>query len=587
MRQRLQTAILTLGYRLLLLPLAGLLLLLLPKLAQLWLLGQLDSAWSITEFNLNLIHLPFGLYLLLCPWRPRLAQGLLLGWFFLTALVRGMEAGLMLVFGLGFSPLVFSNLDGESVAIALQQEPEKFALGFGYLFAATYLLKTLLPRTPLQGKSRQWLPLLTLLLLLHSSSYLATQAWRAHRYLPELSLGQQWQSYQEARRLRENLRLSPTEVAIAAGWGIRLEPAQVLPPAQASLNLIWIFLESFQHNFLDPVVTPNLWRFQAQHPLPTTLYQSVSPTINAEISAECGLWPDLDNRAVTGPDAGYSQGLQCLGDILKQAGYYQGYLSGYPVEFSGTAAFRRMHGSNEVVGREELFQTYPELAQRRHAWGVQDQDLVEQLIRRLQSPPATPFRWTMFLTNTHSPGFTGPACPALPGEPHPYFQAIHCTDAAFGRFWTWFAQSPLAANTLVVVVADHSSLLPKDKRLAPLRPSPRRLFFGLYDPLNRQSQLAKAGSMTDLGPTLLELLGFQVNSFRAGVSLLSGRKQYPAVLTPNLVIQDGKEAPQAECPSADLAHWTLQPGLAPRSCDLAKLRIALEHLQPQAQRPQP
>ena len=68
------------------------------------------------------------------------------------------------------------------------------------------------------------------------------------------------------------------------------------------------------------------------------MYNALVPTLNSVIGAECGLWPQLSNQDLR-KDNSYSYGLLCLGDVLKEMGYQQIYITGSTPSFANKKQF--------------------------------------------------------------------------------------------------------------------------------------------------------------------------------------------------------------------------------------------------------
>ena len=101
------------------------------------------------------------------------------------------------------------------------------------------------------------------------------------------------------------------------------------------------------------------------------------------------------------------------------------------------------------------------------------------------------------------------------------------------------------------------------------------MLFGFYHPKNKNFQI-HTGSTNDLGPTILELLGFKVEEFRSGNSLLSRKKKFPEIFSHQIKIMDGKYVEVGHCPEKKLISWVINENNFFHDCSLEKIRRGLD-----------
>jgi len=570
-------------WQLIVLPIALVLLLYLPYLA----MELMDPKYEYAKifFHVNVIHIPIALFTLLSLISSQGAKALFLLWFNLTFIVRAFEVGIQFSFGLGFSPMVFDQIDFGNFFFALKQESLLFVLLIIGLVLINFIAIQILRQYKVKKMGKALLILLVFLGV-RGAWILEKEWWHVYEELALVSFAQQLNSYQEIRNSKVDIRFSDKEKEILESQGIRLLPPKVIPPIERQkLNIITVFLESFQRNFTnidqerEKSWTPFLDEFLKEN-TNSLMYNALVPTLNSVIGAECGLWPQLSNQDLR-KDNSYSYGLLCLGDFLKEIGYKQIYITGSSPSFANKKKFYLMHGFDEFIGREEIFQEFPEYEKRRHGWGVQDLDLMNYTTQWLGKQNfQKPFRLFLSTTNSHVPGHIGPNCPEVPDENHPFYRVIHCVDLAFGNFWRWFQKSTFAENTILMVVGDHPAFFSPEEGTKKIR---KKLYdevvFGFYHPLKKDFGTIPPASLTDFAPTILELLGARVEHFRAGNSILSQKKQFPSILSPKMTVIEGKQNVVASCKIDQLRIWEIKnKNIIAHECSLAKIKLGLEKI---------
>ena len=309
-------------WQLIVLPIALVLLLYLPYLA----MELMDPKSEYTKFyfHAKVIHLPIALFTLLSLFSSQGAKALFLFWFNLTFIVRAFEVGIQFNFGLGFSPMVFDQIDFGNFLFALKQESFLFVL----LIIGLVLINLIAIQILRQYKVKKMGKALLILLVflgVRGAWILEKEWWHVYEELALVSFAQQLNSYQEIRNSKVDIRFSDKEKEILESQGIRLLPPKVSPPIEGQkLNIIMVFLESFQRNFTnidqerEKSWTPFLDEFLKEN-TNSLMYNALVPTLNSVIGAECGLWPQLSNQDLR-KDNSYSYGLLCLGDFLKEMG---------------------------------------------------------------------------------------------------------------------------------------------------------------------------------------------------------------------------------------------------------------------------
>lgn len=364
------------------------------------------------------------------------------------------------------------------------------------------------------------------------------------------------------------------EIATLNKIGIDLEhklnERDITQPVK-KLNLITIYLESFQLNFtrygkeLHPNLTPNLNALPSDYAIYTNFINSVTPTINAMISSQCGENIILSEEKLISEDKFKSEEkfrrennqaiendavannllknkLHCLSDVLKNAGYYQVMMKGANIKFSGTADFFNSHGYNQTLGLKELNanKKYTDL----NVWGLQDPMLIDEALSMLNTlEKKQPFNLTFLTLNSHAPGLEYSGCPTyMTGSS--MLNGVHCTDYAIGNFLKQLEKMDLYKNTVILILGDHVLF-----NSAPNQAFTKSWYGRTYLAIRTPDESIKHvpdifGITPDIAPTILQLLGFKNATFISGKSLLNERKNHQRITTTGFDIINNKMIPE-------------------------------------------
>lgn len=244
---------------------------------------------------------------------------------------------------------------------------------------------------------------------------------------------------------------------------------QVDVTAKAGKNLVVIYLESLENNFLDeekfPLEMTNMHRLQNEgwHTYDNYICAYGSGwTTGGLYSTQTGL-PAMfgGNRGIFLMESG-TQAVS-YASVLKQAGYRNIFLSNSNLSFAGTGAMMQALGY-QVFGGEE-FDSQIE----RTRWGPHDVhvfDKAKQEYKRL-SASGEPFHIAILTIDTHYPnGFPDESMRAyvdkrIPSGSHEYVVAT--LDHLIGDFVRFIEAQPNGQDTVIVLMNDHLMMHKKDR----------------------------------------------------------------------------------------------------------------------------
>jgi Sulfatase len=335
--------------------------------------------------------------------------------------------------------------------------------------------------------------------------------------------------------LDENIRRKLTP------FGVRVNPREYFPlikpfvyrrelpfPATAARaphpNVIVILMESMSEWFVGayhperPSMTPHLDAFAGEATRVVNYYNSTTPTVTSLVAELCSLYPPSSHTEFGKPFYG---SLLCAGNLLSRYGYQSSFIRGIEKSYANVGPFLESH-SFRVLDFHDL---EADLHEGGQSWGFSDHQLMRYLRHFLEKQGNAPFFVGMTTVDLHLPFNWTPVPAVVPGPDGQLLNIVHSTDDAFGEFWSWFKQSPLHDNTIVIVTGDHAIFpVPEYRRLRGNDWQPSyydRLPLFIYDPGHKLPALWEPAVATsvDLLPTVLHLLGINDTNPFEGVSL--------------------------------------------------------------------
>lgn len=306
-----------------------------------------------------------------------------------------------------------------------------------------------------------------------------------------------------------------------------IKPSLVSP--EEPLNLVVLYLESVERTYLDeqsfPGLVPNISRLEKEATYFTNVQQVTGTgwTIGGMVASQCGIplmTPGHGNSMSGMPD--FLPLAECLGDHLDRQGYWLDFMGGADLSFAGKGQFYRTHGFTRVTGGDALSADLDDPPQS--AWGLYDDALLTLFEQRLgeHSRRGVPFGLIGLTLDTHHPeGHMPPACRGVKyaDGSNPMLNAVHCSDRLVGRFVDSFRQSPMASNTVLVVMSDHLAM--RNTAWQQLEQHPRRNLLMMFSPRLPAQRIDKPGSTLDVAPTLLAAMGHEIDGWGFGRNLFA------------------------------------------------------------------
>lgn len=290
-------------------------------------------------------------------------------------------------------------------------------------------------------------------------------------------------------------------------------------------SFVYLYIESLDQVFFDeerfPGLVSGLSQLFSEGQRIGGLYQAPMTgwTMSGMVASQCGL-PLARMASHTSFSSEQPRETVCLGDVLSGHGYHLTFMGGADTTFAGKGSFYRNHGFDEVRGAEEL----DVLAGRRHErsiWGVYDDDLFSLAFEQFEAIASAEQRFGMVLLtlDTHPPhGHETPSCEGLRyGDGSSgILNSVHCADKIITQFIRGLLASPYAQDIVLIVSSDHV-MMGNDADIQ--RDKGGRQNTYVYFNSNLSSPDGRLGTMLDVAPTTLHLLGFEVQSMGFGRNL--------------------------------------------------------------------
>ena len=285
-------------------------------------------------------------------------------------------------------------------------------------------------------------------------------------------------------------------------------------------NIVFILLESWSADNVKSLggldgITPNFKALEKEGLLFTDFYSN-GWTSDQGISSIFSSFPVFPYVAVIN-QADKSRKLPCLNKSLDEKGYHSSFFFGGQLTYGNIKGYLLSQGF-DVVKDENDYQDLPY-----GALGVHDEFMFSQFKDELKQLPE-PFMSTLFTISSHSP-FDFPAEHKLSfnNKDDKYVNSVAYTDDCLGKFMESVKQEDWYANTLFVIVADHSHSSPIKRRVAQKeRYKIPMLWIGeVLSEQYKGKQHNKMGSHIDINPSVLGQLNINNKAYNFGNDLFN------------------------------------------------------------------
>ena len=219
-----------------------------------------------------------------------------------------------------------------------------------------------------------------------------------------------------------------------------------------------------------------------------------------------------------------------LGQILQDNGYTTFALKSARKQFSGTDIFLESHGFQDTLGLDELV-NHPARVHPVEKWGLNDSDTYEILKDKIRTVPKDkPFCGIFVTVLTHM---------QVQETQEEVLSNIRTTSKLAKNFVDWLQEN--YPNTTIVLVGDHTRMGKHFQNI----PN-RRIYNTFINPCIIPANTNRTFWASDLLPSILESIGFQIENHRLGlgVSIFSSEKTLIESLGNKKLIQELKKKNQ-------------------------------------------
>ena len=290
--------------------------------------------------------------------------------------------------------------------------------------------------------------------------------------------------------------ISPTHSEIAT-----LHQQKAVTRAAKPLNIVIIVEESLGAQFTGYLggqgLTPHLdslalqgWNFRQA-------YATGTRSVRGLEALAAGFPPTVSDAALRLPGA--QSRFFTLAQVLRQQGYSSSFIYGGEAHFDNMKSFFLGNGFDQIIERAQF--DNPTFV---GTWGASDEDMFNELHKRLSNNPDSPTFTLAFSVTNHSPweypeGRINPI-----GDPATVDNTVRYADWALGQFFEKAQSCDYWHNTVFLVAADHDARV-GGMSLVPLKHFhiPALILGGSIAP--RQDD--RLVSQIDLPTTLLSLAG--------------------------------------------------------------------------------
>lgn len=278
-------------------------------------------------------------------------------------------------------------------------------------------------------------------------------------------------------------------------------------------NVVLIILESWSADLIeslggDPGITPEFAKLEKEGILFGQAYAGGSRSEQGMAALFSGFPPHPFTSITVQPDK-YS-GLASLPSVMNKADYATSYYFGGQLIYGNIKSYIMFTGFQKIVEMDGFDESVP-----RGKLGVHDQYTLDRLLTDLDKEKQ-PFFTSLFTLSTHSP-YDQPMEEKLNwgGNERHYINSAYYTDWCLGRFFNEASSKPWYANTLFILVADHShnSYRNWDPKTFEYHHIPMLWIGDVIKPEWRGKRFDKLVSQTDIAATLLHQLRLPDTAF--------------------------------------------------------------------------
>lgn len=285
-------------------------------------------------------------------------------------------------------------------------------------------------------------------------------------------------------------------------------------------NIVLIILEGWSAELSDSLggdagITPYFSEMAKDGLLFSQMYNSGTRSQQG-ISAILSGYPSFPHSVITQHPDKYPR-IPSLVKTLDSVGYASSFCFGGALNYGNLRSYITSCGFERITEQRDLPSSLPS-----GKLGIHDEYMLPAFLGEIDQM-SPPFLSAIFTISTHSP--YDQQMPDLFNYAYEsdYINAAHYSDQCLEVFFTKARSRPWYPNTLFILISDHSHVSYTNRDY--FDPEYNRIVCMFYGdvllPEYRGKQIDKAGSQTDLAPTLLTQMHLNSTSYRWGKNLLN------------------------------------------------------------------
>ena len=345
--------------------------------------------------------------------------------------------------------------------------------------------------------------------------------------LNDIAVNPNWNVLQSILKSESSFKGNPYEKyssyeveSLMASLYANREDTSILILNSVQPNIVFIILESWSADNVESLggldgITPNFKALENDGLLFTDFYSNGYKS-DQGMSSIFSSFPVFPYVSIIN-QSDKSRKLPCLNKSLAEKGYHSSYFFGGQLTYGNIKGYLLSQGF-DLVKDENDYQDLPS-----GALGVHDEFMFAEFKEQLKQLPE-PFMSTLFTISSHSPyDFPAEHKLSFNSREDKYVNSVAYTDKCLGNFMESVRQEDWYANTLFVIVADHSHNSPMKRRVAQKEKFhiPMLWFGNVLKNEFKGSSWDKVSSHIDISPTILKQLGIKQPSDFYGVDALN------------------------------------------------------------------
>ena len=304
------------------------------------------------------------------------------------------------------------------------------------------------------------------------------------------------------------------------------------PTEKKKKSLVYLYVESFERTFLNDLLYKELAPGMKELESRAISFGGIGQapmtewTIAGMVASQCGIPLAVfrSQRNDLSDIKAFVPGATCMGDILSASGYHTTYIGGADLQFAGKGNFYESHGFSEIIGLKEI-QAEHNNSLPLSKWGVFDDALFETAYSKLVrlASEDEPFALFILTLDTHPPlGHVTPGCEDViyRDGSSKLLNAVKCADRLVPEFVSKIMELESNHEIVVVVASDHLQMNnDASEELERNQAARENLLLVLNSGMEPQ-HIRRTATTLDVAPTVLHLLGWEIEKFALGRNLL-------------------------------------------------------------------